>query len=88
MNPTEPTARLIRAWMRAHTQFVREVVQRLKTVTDAPIGQPYNGEDQEYLVTGDGVGYHVEYELDASNGMLEFKAIPGRFVPSNVGRCG
>ena len=85
MNPTEVTHKLIRAWMRAHVECVSTIVRRLKAVTDSPIGQPFNGEDEEYLVTKDGIGYHVVKELDINNGILQIHGVPGRFVPSNVG---
>ena len=85
MNFDPTTQKLVRAWMHAHVNFVREVVRRLQAVSDAPIGQPFNGDDEEYLVTQDGHGYHVEHEVDMSNGMIKFNAIPGRFVQSSIG---
>jgi len=85
MNPTEVTHKLIRAWMRAHVECVATIVRRMKTVTNETIGQPFNTEDEEYLITGDGIGYHVVKELDVNNGRLEISGIPGRFVPSNHG---
>ena len=71
--------------MRAHVECVSTIVARLRAVSNEPIGQPFNGEDEEYLVTQDGVGYHVVKELDINNGRLSIHGVPGRFVPSNHG---
>ena len=86
MNFDPTTQKLVRSWMRAHVYFVRECVKRLQTVSDAPIGQPFDGDDHEYIVTQEGIGYAVEHDVDMDNGTLKLTAIPGRFVPSSQGQ--
>ena len=85
MNFDPTTQKLVRSWMKAHVHFVREVIRRLQTVSNQPIGQPFDGDENEYLITREGIGYKVEHELDMNDGMLKLHAIPGRFVPSNHG---
>lgn len=78
------TRKLIQSWMHAHVKFIGEVCQRLKSVSPQ-VGHQFDGDD-EYLLVADGVGYHVEYEVDMNDGHIEFKAVPGRFLPSNFGQ--
>ena len=57
MNPTEPTYKLIQAWMRAHVKFIGELTKRMCAVGEC--GHQFDG-DEEYVITPDGAGYHGE----------------------------
>jgi uncharacterized protein YcfJ len=83
MNFDATTRKLVQSWIRAHVKFIGEVANRLNTVSSR-VGHQFDG-DEEYLLTADGIGYHVEYEVDMTDGHIKFNAVPGRFVPSSAG---